>query len=257
MRRSVIPVFERRTYDKPPIEEAVCEFRFNKDDWDPTTPGRLFDKIKKSYPALPREVKQYHTEVAVGPQNPASVNVRELPPRTRFSTQDENRVVSIAPRFLSVSMRKPYSNWEEFKSQILDAFRKHREITGAEDVVRVGIRYINKILIELRTEVDLGQYFECAPQDLSELGHNTLPSNLVNMFSRQEYNFGDSVRMARIFASTEAPPRFIGILLDIDVYWQSGDSGSPDISELVERLRLRERVAFEASITDDCRKLFH
>ena len=164
-------------------------------------------------------------------------------------------MVSIAPRLLSVSMRKPYSSWEKFKSQILDAFDKHREVTGADEVLRVGIRYINKILIEATKPVVLGEYFTCAPQDLSELVNDALPLSLVSVFSRQEYAFGDSTKMAFVFAGTDAPAGFVGTLLDLDVYWQSKDSGSPDVPELIERLRLRERVAFEASITDACRKL--
>ena len=247
--------YERRTYNKPPIEEAVCEFRFRKDNWNPTIPGRLFEEIKERYSALPRELKKYQTQFTTGPDNPASVDVRELPSLIRFSTPDEHRVISIVPRLLSVSMRKPYSNWEEFKSQILEAFEKHRGVTGADEVLRVGIRYINKILIG-QPPVDLQHYFKCAPQDLSELEDDNLPSGLGSVLSRQEYTFKDLTRMTCTFASTEAPQGFVGVLLDIDVYWQSEDSGSPDVAELIEQLRLRERVAFEASITDACRKYF-
>jgi uncharacterized protein (TIGR04255 family) len=47
---------ERRKYRNPPIEEALCEFRFApSQDWDPTVPGRFHEKIREIYPAKPRE----------------------------------------------------------------------------------------------------------------------------------------------------------------------------------------------------------
>jgi len=37
---------ERCKYRNPPIEEALCEFRFvPSQDWDPTVPGRFHKKI--------------------------------------------------------------------------------------------------------------------------------------------------------------------------------------------------------------------
>ena len=249
-------MYERKSYERPPIEEAVCEFRFRKDDWNPTTPGQLFEKLKESYSAPPKELKQFEAQFTAGPQKPAIADVRELPSLIRFSTEDEHKLLSIGPQRLAVSMRRPYSNWEEFRNQILTALREHRSITGADEVSRVGVRYINKIVIEAINPIDLTKYFRCAPQDLSEITHEDLPRLINSVFLRQDFTFGDSTRLTRIFATTEAPDGFIGLLLDIDVYWQSGDSDSPDVSELIEQLRLRERVAFEASIEDDCRNLF-
>ena len=41
---------ERRRYRNPPIEEALCEFRFKPGrDWDLTIPGKLQAAIGEEY----------------------------------------------------------------------------------------------------------------------------------------------------------------------------------------------------------------
>jgi len=40
-----------KKYAKPPIVEAVCEFRLTHDTrWDLTVPGLLYEKLKASFP---------------------------------------------------------------------------------------------------------------------------------------------------------------------------------------------------------------
>jgi uncharacterized protein (TIGR04255 family) len=40
-----------KKYEKPPIIEAVCEFRFSgKSKWDLTIPGLIYDSVKDEYP---------------------------------------------------------------------------------------------------------------------------------------------------------------------------------------------------------------
>ena len=47
---------QRRRYRNPPIEEALCEFRFPPEqDWDPTIPGKLQTKFGDEYTGKPRE----------------------------------------------------------------------------------------------------------------------------------------------------------------------------------------------------------
>ncbi|QMS90513.1 hypothetical protein HUN01_24125 [Nostoc edaphicum CCNP1411] len=45
----------RRQYPNPPIEEAVCEFRFAPDPaWNLTIPGLFYEKIKDFYTGEPQ-----------------------------------------------------------------------------------------------------------------------------------------------------------------------------------------------------------
>ena len=250
--------FPRREYKQAPIEEAVCEFRFADFDWDPTIPGRLHEAIKKTYTRKPQAVKFFQAEFSASPEATASASVRELPTRTQFSTKDERHVLSVGPQVLSVSERRPYGTWRTFKRRIKSAYTEFEEVAGQHEITRVGIRYINIVHIEMSKPVNLHQYFTCAPQDLSEISHEHLPKNLAAVLSRQEYSYADGVKLARVFANAAAPDGFLGILLDIDVYWHPSEARKQkvDVFSLVEKLRRRERVAFEASITDESRKQF-
>jgi uncharacterized protein (TIGR04255 family) len=249
-------MYERQDYKNPPIQEAVCEFMFANGDWDPTTPGKLFEVMGGKYSATPKPVKKYHAQIGAGPTIAARASIRELPSLTKFSTPDELMSVTVGPQFLSVSMGRPYSDWETLQEQILDAYEKYREVTSADEVLRVGIRYINHIVIDSSKPVVLKKYFKCVPQDLSDLKHPDLPVTSGALLSRNVYGFTDSIRMNHMFGTTDSPEGTIGVLLDIDVYWQQVVGESPDVAVLIERLRLRERVAFEASIKDACRRLF-
>src|SRR5437667_2265720 len=40
-----------RTYNKPPLIEAVCDFRFSSSQpWDWTIPGLLYEQIRDNFP---------------------------------------------------------------------------------------------------------------------------------------------------------------------------------------------------------------
>ena len=45
----------RRQYRYPPIEEAICDIRFaHCKEWDPTTPGEIYQELREEYPAKPQ-----------------------------------------------------------------------------------------------------------------------------------------------------------------------------------------------------------
>lgn len=49
---------QRRRYKNPPIEEALCEFRFHPDqEWNLTIPGRLHGELADEYSGKPQEQK--------------------------------------------------------------------------------------------------------------------------------------------------------------------------------------------------------
>ena len=249
---------DRTVYPNPPIHEAVCEFRFEGFDWDPTIPGRFYDQIKNDYPEKPTEVKLVKTQVTTGPQPGSSVEVAELPSRTRFSANGEQKTVLLGPGSLAVVERRPYGGWETFKPRIESAFRHLEGITGELNVSRIGIRYVNKLMISLdEGPVNLHEYFECAPQDLSEEGHEFLPSFQIGVLSRQLFSYSDGSTLLRVLATIEAPTGHLGVLLDLDAS-RNPDEANPvgDIMTELELLRNRQRAGFEASIKDECRNLF-
>ncbi len=84
-----------------------------------------------------------------------------------------------------------------------------------------------------------------------------LPEAARAVISRVEYVYSDDVRMVLTQGSIDAAPGQVGFMLDIDVIWEKREPiGRQEALLLARDLRVREREAFEAIITDKARELF-
>lgn len=245
---------ESNQYRNPPIVEAVCEFRFAEIDWDVTLPGRFYLAINDSYPEKPQSLQEQSMTLEKGELALRSIS------KIRFFGSDSNRQISLAPATLSIHDLKPYSGWTQFKQRIFDAYNKFRQITDTGYLQRVGIRYINHIHIAQNGSIDLEGYF-------TNLQKNPpgLPINVKAFFQRIEYLYPQEEISARVITTDSAinseyqdNPTYATIALDIDVFMelQKSPQTNERIFELVEDLRNKERLIFEALITNTTRELF-
>lgn len=151
---------------------------------------------------------------------------------------------------LSVNVLRPYDGWESFKPRIDAALRAYAEVSSAEKISRIGVRYINKVVVP-EPNVDLGKYFLYGPHSPSGL-----PDRIANFLYRSEYVFDDDVKLLLTFATINAEPDS-SLLLDLDIIWENeAGIGVDQALENVDDLHHREGVAFEAVITDDLRGVF-
>jgi uncharacterized protein (TIGR04255 family) len=92
----------RRTYKKPPIEEALCEFRFVSQEWDLTLPGRLYDEIKDEYPGKPKNIvaRMQLKDVTAAPagQNVSAVQIPQIVAAVRLASRDARRLLNSGSR---------------------------------------------------------------------------------------------------------------------------------------------------------------
>ncbi|MEH2362987.1 hypothetical protein [Nostoc sp.] len=57
----------RRQYSNPPIEEAICEFRFAPGQvWNFTIPGLFYEKVRDLYTGEPQQQNLITTEFKFG-----------------------------------------------------------------------------------------------------------------------------------------------------------------------------------------------
>ena len=250
----------RRRYKNPPIEEALCEFRFEPgQEWDFTIPGKLHAELRDAYPGKPRH--QMAIQAAFGPREgqPPNLMFRQGLAKVQLITEDAKRIVGVGPDVLSIHMLKPYQDparveaigWEEFRPRIDQALDAYWRVAEPAGVQRVGVRYINKIVVPC-ARVEPRRYVLCAPPDI-----HGLPDVLSNFFGRTEYVYDDGVRLVVTYAITDAPTGCVAFLLDIDVIWQGDEAiAKEDALARADDLRVRERDAFEALITDEARRLF-
>jgi uncharacterized protein (TIGR04255 family) len=249
---------QRDRYKNPPIEEALIEFRFvPSQEWDLTMPGRLHMELRGAYPGKPRQQNLVQAALVAQPGLGPNVQVREGLAKVQLVTEDGTRLVAIGPDVLSVHVLRPYqrdsgaSGWDEFRPRIVEALSRYWGVAEPRGVARVGLRYINKITIPEAT-VDVTRYLRAAPPRVEGL-----PEQLSGFVGRVEYLCPGDVRLVVSHATVDAPPDHVAFLVDIDLITNSDDVMDLEGAlEKADELRARERVVFEALITDDTRRLF-
>jgi uncharacterized protein (TIGR04255 family) len=250
---------ERRKYRKPPIEEAVCDLQFAPGtEWDPTMPGRIYERLKGTYNEKPRQQQVVEAQLqGASAEGSPSVSLQHRFGKTRVQLLAEKgtRIVGIGPEQLSVHMLRPYTEWEDFRPRIWEALNAYREVAEPEAIARVGLRYINRITLEGKSP-DLSRYFTIPPR-FPEVDPAT---RMLAFFNRKEVEYLDRpIRVVVTFADIESPtPDDSSYLLDIDIIWIAADAPIPlgEINVIMEELKARHRKVFESLVTDESRRLF-
>ena len=191
---------------------------------------------------------------------PSNLRFGEGLAKVQLVTSNGKRMVGVGPDVLSIHMLRPYqdpreperSGWEEFRPRIETALGTYWDVAQPLGVLRVGIRYINRIVIP-QGAVEVKGYLKCALPDV-----DGLPDQLTNFMSRVDYTYGDNVRIVLSQGSIDAPPDHVGFLLDLDVIWENPEPvDKARALTIANDLRGRERAAFEAVITNKARELFN
>ena len=247
----------RRRYFSDPIQEALCEFQFRAPATGWTVlPGLLYEKLRETYPLdpVPQGPNVPTLKDVDGPQPlpglPAiQIAVGPVPmSRIRLANQEENKLVLVSPFSISVNCLHPYEGWEQFFQRIRQVLRAFAELaTEGFDVQRIGLRYINRVDADL---ADLDKYFGIRP-----VSFPGMPLRLGSFICRSELpaTDRDDRLVIATFASLVAPAN--SLILDIDAIAQNlaRITTLDAVVEVVKEVRILEKTAFEASITEEAR----
>lgn len=239
-------------YLRPPIREAICELRFaSSRPWDLTVAFDLLRHLRETYSGTPRQVLSGHTGI-----DPASGQaLGQVLPRLQFLTPDERQILAVGENLISVSVLAPYPGWLEFRQQTLAAFQAYTEVAAPVGVTRIGIRYINQIRLP-GEKVDLDAFFHTAPTTPPGM-----PQLLGPFLVRFLGSFTDPPEETLTFTLANVADetgQHVEFLMDLDVAqeWEAPFLELSEVEARLERLRTREREAFEAAITDRLREVF-
>lgn len=228
------------------------EFHFAPgQDWDLTIPGKLHEKVKATYPGKPRQQRLLQASLRAEIGQPPGMALEEGIGRVQLVDADGRRLLSLGPDVLSVNVLRPYDGWEVFKPRIDAALRAYVEVSGAEKIGRIGVRYINRVVVP-EPNADVSKYFLCGPPVPAGL-----PNRVASFLYRTEHVFDDDVKLQLTFATIVGEPGSSSFLLDLDIIWMSDSGIGVDLAlEKVDDLHQREGVAFEAVITEHMRGVF-
>lgn len=238
-----------RTYKKPPVVEAVCEFRFEASQpWDWTIPGLIYDRIKSEFP---KKRQQNVLEVAMQPgEGKISQEVKAGIAKMQFLREDETALVQIGPDLLAVNHLRPYPAWPTFKTLILKQLQIYREVANPKSLKRIGLRYINRIDMR-ETDFTVEEYFRALPN---------LPDPVPNIFAsfmvRIEVPYEDiKSRLTFVFGTPPVKAEKPSFMLDLDMFVLGKDAPQLDqVSDWTEAAHERVEKAFEGTFTDKTRR---
>jgi len=242
-----------RKYEKPPLVEALCEFRFLGDQaWDWTIPGIVYERIKIDYPEKRQEgvlevpVRQTPDAMLVGMKTGIS--------KMQFFKADKSALVQIGPDLLAVNAvpqgsDHPYPGWEKFKPEVLRHLKTYRDVASPKSLARVGVRYINRVMVPTGEKFSLERYFRALPNIPAGLPQ-VLSTILINI----EVPFEDPPGTLRfIFGSANTDePDVAHFLLDMEMYVAGDQVPTLDaVGDWLEKAHARVEAAFDASFTDE------
>jgi uncharacterized protein (TIGR04255 family) len=239
------------SYKRPPITEAVIEFRFAQPLALPDMEKARHD-FAREFPAVSR-LENFEVQVTDQPVSPSV----KLTAGYRMHSNDGTEIISITVFAVSFSRLAPYNGWEAFSESALGVYKRFRSLVGYTQIGRIGVRYVNRLDIPVanpNVPVRLEHYITIQP----EYPENGLPA--LQTFAVQGVFKIESGYLVTINVASVPPPlpRFMSILLDIDLGAADNvPQKTDDMRDLINTMRDEKNRIFELCITDETRETFN
>jgi uncharacterized protein (TIGR04255 family) len=165
----------------------------------------------------------------------------------RYTSSDKLYVFQSRVDGFTISRLKPYETWERLRGEGYKLWKLYKEITSPI-IVRIALRYINKIIIPLPI-MDFGDYFTAPP---------TVPENLpqgVNSYFNRVVIYEPTIGANAIITNSMEPiskSDFVPIILDIDIF-KINPKGfdEEEVWELLDKIRDFKNKIFYNSIKEE------
>ncbi len=226
-------------YDKPPLVEALCEFRFRSDSWPWTVPSLFYQEVKKSGYTKQREARSVEFTIP-GPQEPRSQVTKR-----QFVLEDDSAMLQVGPNLLVINFLI-YPSWDEFSRVILENHKRYSRLAEPDSIERVILRYINRVEVP-SDDFAFEKYFAFLPQ-LPEAVPKTISQYLI----QSEVPYEDPPGMLRfVFGSepTLSSSKVVSFLLDMSFGLAGGQLAGQDLAEWLKTTHQRLEDVFVSSMT--------
>lgn len=200
---------------KEPLLEALWEIRFSSDKESVVEllPGLIYQAFQGEYQKIDRL-----------PAADLPLPIRQQDSTLRYTPtvklEGVSYAIQIGEHVVSLSCRRPYTGWAQFKSKILELSEKLRETGLITKPERFSLKYID--IIPEATQPSL------EPLEIElKLGNRSICRNHVQL--RTEIRDKDFINIIQIVTSAHASiptgEQFDGVLCDIDTIYIGNDGG--------------------------------
>lgn len=241
-------------FPNAPITEAVIDIKTQlPEETDLKRLESFHDHIKERFPE-----KQEQRFIKAGFKLSQKDTPITLPTKTGtqgylFRSLKEKKVVQSKIDGFAFNKLKPYENWESFRSEGRELWELYSETVNPIKVIRIGLRYINRIEVPLPFN-DFSDYLFTNPQIAPNL-----PQAVSHFFMRLEVPNPDIEATAIITQTMDKPTtaQRLPLILDIDVFRITEYLGkAEDMWEAFEKLRDFKNDIFFNSVTEKAKELF-
>jgi uncharacterized protein (TIGR04255 family) len=237
-----------------PITEALIDLRIKiKEDFDVGRIEALYEFISDQYPdKKARHRLEGRFEFKKG-ETPVSLST-ETVDGFMFTSADQKQVFQARIDGFTFNRLRPYEKWETFRDEAKRLWKLFRDLISPE-IVRVGLRYINKFDIPIFPQPlgDFNEYLTAAP-----IVPESLPQGVSSFLTRVVIHEPEIDAAAIITQAFEQiiDPKFIPIILDIDAFKQKDRIEDQEAWQALEALRLFKNKIFFSSLTEKTKELF-
>lgn len=255
----------KRTYKNPPIQEAVCEFTFAPLDasaeWDLAIPGKLQVQEELAEYSAPSRQQYVQTIAANQAKGQPDFALSNTLFRVHLPRKDGKALLSIGANVLGVIVLKPYLGWDEdFRARIVNALNIYTKVTGQKVVKRIGLRYINRLIVPVVGAFNASKYLSTIQTEVAATTplDATVEGKLTAINARHEFETSEGIKIFITHATIDpTTPKTSEYLLDIDTVCDSAVlDGVDKITPVMDKLHDIQGGIFETLITDEARKLF-
>src|SRR5680860_393498 len=241
----------QRHYRKAPITEAIIDLRVElPPDFSAAELMKTHAAEEVSYPTVQQHYAAFG-QMQGGPQVSATAGSQHM--GYLFQSENTKQIYQARLDGFTMSRLAPYENWKALRDEARRLWDIYRSIAKPSRVVRLAVRYINRIDIPLPFR-DFKDYLRTVPEVSPDL-----PQELSGYFLQLSIPMDDIKSLALINETIieSASPNIVSVVLDIDVFRHTElPADEEGIWTFFEELRDRKNKVFEASITDKARELF-
>jgi uncharacterized protein (TIGR04255 family) len=240
-------------YSKPPITEAVIEFR-HAGKIEQSDLAKANKRFTAFYPNG-SETDQHHVEINVDPKGRTTSKLSPTGKVYRRASDNEHNVLMLNPNSLVVAQSPPYPGWLVFCERIMRDWTLWQKTVGSRDLIRVGLRYINRIDIQSNeATINPSDFLSISLNSPEDLGP-TISYAVNGSFQLPAIKAGLTIMSGVI--SPPPVPNHLSILLDLDVGKETDLPQSEEgIMTLLTSMRDEKNRVFESLITEQSRMLF-
>ena len=171
-------------------------------------------------------------------------------------SQDERQVFQAHLSGFTFSRLEPYETWERLRDEARRLWNIYQSYVKPAVINRVSVRYLNQFNfpnVRIDPEDYLNTYPHLSPhlpEQLRDFGPFSMSLNIP------QPDLGGTLLINEALAGRQRIQNTVPVILDLALFVESPKIATePDLWNLLERLRERKNLYFEACITDKTREL--